>query len=184
MFVTYENHRNPHVAIHRAGCGQIAKHGGEHKYGQGAYREHATYLDAEQYAHSTDLELIICSYCKPSPPVLENVTSSVSVERTIRDIAIELNAKQGSIKSVICKTCARNSKDSVAALEGAYLATRPYSTLMRSTMAAVPNFNSTLGLIDRTPRHYATALRSHSKRIRRFQTSMFSGRKCDCSTSF
>jgi len=34
-YVTYENRNNPHVTIHRDGCSQIAKRGGEHQYGQG-----------------------------------------------------------------------------------------------------------------------------------------------------
>ena len=64
-YVTYENHRNPHVTIHAAGCNQIGKNGGQHKYGQGGYRDHAAYSEAREYAASTGLRVIICSYCKP-----------------------------------------------------------------------------------------------------------------------
>ncbi len=66
-FVTYENKSNPHVTIHATGCGQIAKRGGQHKYGQGTYRDHATYRQASEYAQSTRLQVKICSYCKPAP---------------------------------------------------------------------------------------------------------------------
>jgi hypothetical protein len=66
-FVTYENHRNPHVTIHSAGCSQIGKNGGRHKYGQGSYRNHATYESAIVYADSTRLKVIVCSYCRPTP---------------------------------------------------------------------------------------------------------------------
>lgn len=64
-FVTYENRNNPHVTIHIDGCNQIAKHGGEHKYGQGTYRKHATYGDAVKHATSTGLQVINCSFCGP-----------------------------------------------------------------------------------------------------------------------
>jgi hypothetical protein len=64
-FVTYENRRNPHVTIHRAECGQPRKRGGRHRYGQGGYHEHTTYSAAREYADSTGLPLIICSYCNP-----------------------------------------------------------------------------------------------------------------------
>ena len=64
-FVTYENYRDPHVTIHRAGCSQIRKRGGQHKYGQGAYKEHFTFEQAEQYANSTNLKIVRCSYCDP-----------------------------------------------------------------------------------------------------------------------
>lgn len=66
MFVTYENRRNPHVTIHAAGCSQIAKNGGQHKYGQGGYRNHATYAEATRYAKGTGLKCILCSFCKPA----------------------------------------------------------------------------------------------------------------------
>lgn len=66
-FVTYENHRNPHVTIHSAGCSQIGKNGGRHKYGQGSYQDHTTYESATAYAEGTKLKVIICSYCKPTP---------------------------------------------------------------------------------------------------------------------
>ena len=64
-FVTYENRRNPHVTIHMAGCRQIAKNGGEHKYNQGNYKDHSAYKDSEVYADGTKLPVIICSFCKP-----------------------------------------------------------------------------------------------------------------------
>ena len=65
-FVTYENKNNPHVTVHVDGCNQIAKRGGEHKYGQGGYRKHTTYIDAEGYASRTGLPVIDCSFCKPN----------------------------------------------------------------------------------------------------------------------
>ncbi len=66
VFTTYENRRNPHVTIHKAGCSQIAKRGGEHKHGQGEYNEHATYNDALLHAQRSGLPIIDCSYCKPT----------------------------------------------------------------------------------------------------------------------
>jgi len=64
-FVTYENRRNPHVTIHLEGCGQIAKNGGQHKYGQGNYKNHTTYPEAQSYAEQTKLPIINCSFCNP-----------------------------------------------------------------------------------------------------------------------
>jgi hypothetical protein len=66
MFTTYENRNNPHVTIHRADCGQIAKRGGVHKYGQGGYKSHGTLAQATDYAKATGLPMRDCSYCKPS----------------------------------------------------------------------------------------------------------------------
>ena len=54
MFVTYENRHNPHVTIHLQGCGQVRKRGGEHKYGQGKYKTHATLSEAVAYATATE----------------------------------------------------------------------------------------------------------------------------------
>jgi hypothetical protein len=64
-FVTYENIVNRHVTIHRYGCNQIKKHGGQHKYRQGKYKYHNTYEDAKKYAVSTGLPIKDCSFCKP-----------------------------------------------------------------------------------------------------------------------
>jgi len=64
-FTTYKNTANPHVTIHRDGCKQIKKHGGQHQYGQGSYGHHETYVDAKAYAESTGLPMIDCSFCKP-----------------------------------------------------------------------------------------------------------------------
>lgn len=66
MFVTYENRHNPHITIHRDGCGQIRKRGGEHKHNQGEYRNHTTFAQATAYAGASGLPLINCSYCKPA----------------------------------------------------------------------------------------------------------------------
>jgi hypothetical protein len=63
-FTTYENRANPHVTIHCHNCGQIKKRGGVHKYGQGCYKEHATYNEARDYAEKTGLPIIDCSFCK------------------------------------------------------------------------------------------------------------------------
>ena len=64
----YKNVANPHVAIHLQGCGQIRKHGGQHKYGQGEYQEHATYDLAVGYAKGTGLRWSPCSFCRPERP--------------------------------------------------------------------------------------------------------------------
>jgi len=64
-FTTYENTHNPHVTIHKDGCKQIRKRGGEHKYGQGRYASHATYQQARAYAVATKLPARDCSFCKP-----------------------------------------------------------------------------------------------------------------------
>ena len=64
-YMTYWNSRNPHVMIHVAGCKQIKKRGGEHKYAQGGYEEHATYADAKAHAKTTKLPVKECSFCKP-----------------------------------------------------------------------------------------------------------------------
>lgn len=64
-FVTYENRRRPRATVHKAGCSQIAKNGGEHKYGQGGYKEPETFAQAETYAKSTSLPIIYCSFCVP-----------------------------------------------------------------------------------------------------------------------
>jgi hypothetical protein len=66
VFVTYENRRNPHVTVHRDGCGQVRKRGGTHKYGQGNYKQHDSLIKAVAYAKSTALPIVNCSYCKPS----------------------------------------------------------------------------------------------------------------------
>ena len=64
-FTTYENVANPHVTIHRDGCGQIKKHGRVHKYGQGRYEHHETYTKARIYTESTHLPKKDCSFCNP-----------------------------------------------------------------------------------------------------------------------
>ena len=65
-FTTYENRANPHVAIHKENCKQLRKRGGEHVNDQGKYEEHLTYKDALQYANSTGLPVIDCSFCDPT----------------------------------------------------------------------------------------------------------------------
>lgn len=64
-FTTYKNVANPHVTIHREGCNQIKKHGGNHQYNQGSYEHHETYADAKAYAESTGLPIKNCFFCKP-----------------------------------------------------------------------------------------------------------------------
>lgn len=66
MFETYENRHNPHVAIHRSSCTQLRKRGGEHKYRQGSYKQHAAFVDAVTYATATGLPVVNCSYCRPA----------------------------------------------------------------------------------------------------------------------
>jgi len=65
-FTTYENWDNPHVAIHRDNCKQIAKRGGIHTSGRGAYHRHQTYDEARGYAENTGLQIQDCSFCKPN----------------------------------------------------------------------------------------------------------------------
>ena len=72
-FVTYENHQNRHVTIHLAGCHQIGKRGGQHKYGQGGYHSYSSYSQAYQYADSTKLPLILCSSCMKINGFFQNV---------------------------------------------------------------------------------------------------------------
>ena len=64
-FVTYENHANKHVTIHKSGCRHIRKHGGIHKYDNGGYRDFETIEAADSYAISTKLPKIYCFFCKP-----------------------------------------------------------------------------------------------------------------------
>lgn len=64
-FITYRNLANPHVTIHRDWCSQIKKRGGIHKYGQGDYHTHKTFDDAAEFAKSSNLKIIKCSYCRP-----------------------------------------------------------------------------------------------------------------------
>ncbi len=59
-FVTYENRRNPHVAIHKNGCNQIEKNGGA---GEGKYTGFSSFGDAYQYANTTGLPVLSCSFC-------------------------------------------------------------------------------------------------------------------------
>lgn len=66
MFVTYKNWHNPHVTIHRDGCGQVRKRGGEHKHNQGEYKNHTTLALANAEAAASGLPVINCSFCKPS----------------------------------------------------------------------------------------------------------------------
>lgn len=66
-YTTYENYANPHVTIHRDGCSQIKKRGGQQKYGQGKYCCHKSYKQAFNYATKTGLKIIHCSFCRLSP---------------------------------------------------------------------------------------------------------------------
>lgn len=61
-YVTYENRNNPHVAIHKVGCNQIAKNGG---VGKGTYACFENYTDARKFAEATNLEIKHCSFCNP-----------------------------------------------------------------------------------------------------------------------
>lgn len=65
-FVTYENYRNPHVGVHRSGCGHIGKNGGKDKYGNAKYETHETFIAAMLYAERLPLALKICGSCRPS----------------------------------------------------------------------------------------------------------------------
>ena len=64
-FTTYANTRNPHVTIHRDGCNQMRKHGGDHKYSEGCYQSHASLEKAREHARRTNLPVKECSFCKP-----------------------------------------------------------------------------------------------------------------------
>ena len=65
-FTTYENRFNRHITIHRDGCWQIKKRGGQHKYDQGEYKSHVSYDIAHKYALRTGFPVWICSTCKPT----------------------------------------------------------------------------------------------------------------------
>jgi hypothetical protein len=65
-FTAYINKHNPHVAIHRDGCSEIRKRGGEHKYGQGWYEHFETYAQAFDSAKESNKPIWICSKCQPS----------------------------------------------------------------------------------------------------------------------
>jgi len=69
MFVTYEHRHNPHVTIHRDGCGPIRKHGGEHKHNQGEYKSHPTLALAAAEAAASGLPVMNCSFCQPSSEI-------------------------------------------------------------------------------------------------------------------
>jgi len=73
MFETYTNWHNPHVTIHRDGCDQIRKRGGEHKHNQGEYQNHTTLGAGDYRGGPSGLAVINCSFCKPSA---QNRTSS------------------------------------------------------------------------------------------------------------
>ena len=63
-YETYENHNNPHVAIHKEGCSQLRKRGGEHQpSSKGEYHKFATIEEARAYAKSTGLPIKECSFC-------------------------------------------------------------------------------------------------------------------------
>ncbi len=64
-FLTYENRYDPHVTVHKTDCRHPYKHGGNHKYKQGTYRDHSTFAEADAYAQSTGLKIIYCSTCNP-----------------------------------------------------------------------------------------------------------------------
>lgn len=104
-FVTYENRRNPHVTIHSAGCGQIGKNGGQHKYDQGAYRDHATYAEASGYSDTTGLKVIVCSYCRPAPTragLTEAVAGRLPEELPEREL------REGAVYQVTVNAYERN----------------------------------------------------------------------------
>jgi hypothetical protein len=52
----------PRVTIHRDGCGQIRKRGGEHKHNQGEYKNHHTLALANTEAAASGLPVINCSF--------------------------------------------------------------------------------------------------------------------------
>jgi hypothetical protein len=64
-YETYENRNNPHVTIHKVHCSQLRKRGGLHRHGQGKYRAHRDFAEAERYAGSTGLPVKFCKYCTP-----------------------------------------------------------------------------------------------------------------------
>ena len=66
-FVTYENYQNQHVTIHNEGCGQISKNGGKEDY-----HNFENIDDAENYAKSTKLPVIYCSFCNPKKQCNKN----------------------------------------------------------------------------------------------------------------
>lgn len=62
-YETYENRNNPHITIHKSDCGQLRKHGGDHKYSQGEYHGFTDIKAAEAYANTTDLPVKKCKFC-------------------------------------------------------------------------------------------------------------------------
>jgi len=63
-FETYENVINKHCYVHKAGCGHLRQHGGEHRYEQGKYRSFATFAEAYEYASKTGLPFRVCKTCE------------------------------------------------------------------------------------------------------------------------
>lgn len=49
QYTVYTNKNNPHSTIHREGCFEIKKHGGEHEYNQGWYKSFNTLEEARTY---------------------------------------------------------------------------------------------------------------------------------------
>ena len=77
-YVTYENRNEPHVTIHKVGCNQIAKNGGE---GRGKYSEFESLEDAEIYARSTNLKIIYCSFCKILTQKIESLPAGTVIPK-------------------------------------------------------------------------------------------------------
>lgn len=64
-YITYENRNNPHISIHKIGCSQILKNGGNNISGRDGYCAFDTIEKAELYAEATKLELKYCKTCNP-----------------------------------------------------------------------------------------------------------------------
>lgn len=59
-YVIYENHVNKHIGIHKNGCSQIEKNGGN---GIGKYIGFSNFEDAYEYAKNSSLPIKDCSFC-------------------------------------------------------------------------------------------------------------------------
>lgn len=82
-YVIYENHVNPHIGIHKNGCSQIEKNGGN---GIGKYIGFSNFDDAYEYAKSSNLPIKDCSLC------IKNIQNKYSCEKNM-DIVEEKEFK-------------------------------------------------------------------------------------------
>src|SRR5213594_1334329 len=111
-FITYHNVANPHVTIHAAGCGHIAKHGGEHAHGNGWYEQHNTYAKATARAKENGLPVRDCSFCKPG--------SNVARRSRGEDIHIRVLPPQSDLAGQMTRTFDSHRERLLQAIEMAH----------------------------------------------------------------